>query len=472
MPLANPALVTRLKRELPPAAPLPATLQTLGCRWWPLSYMEWCRARFGERFTVYPVDMPPLVFLSDPQDIRAVVSAPADVLHAGAGSAIIAPLIGESAFILCEEEEHLCARSAAVPAFHHKVVQDHATMVAEIAMRQIASWPLDTPFAIHPYIRALTLQAVLHALFTGENQLVIKQLQGPVLDMLSITESFLLQEPRLRYLPGWRARWRRFVEQRAHVETLVFGVITRRRREGEGHGDLLEMLLAARNPNGTPMSNRQIHDHIMSMIVAGHETTAAEIAWAFQLLAHHDSAQSQLIEEIDGGRDEDYLTATVQETLRHRPAFLFAIPREVAIPIEIGGWRYTPPAHLVACTYLMHHDPSLYPDPHTFQPERFLGHTPQAGTWLPWGAGRKRCIARHFALLEMKTVLREALSTRFVQPVGRTIERPRWRSAILVPHAGSQIILRRRLPRKRYTPPVAHAGQRTTGESSLIGSKR
>jgi cytochrome P450 len=451
MPLTyRPPVTARVKRELPPALPLPSALQTLGCRWWPLSYVEWCHARYGERFTVYPVDMPPLVFLSNPQDIRAVVSAPADVLHAGAGSAIIAPLIGEQAFILCEEEEHLCARTATLPAFHHKVVQRHAHTVAEIAAREIASWPLDTPFPTHTYIRRLTLQAVLHALFTGEEQHVMAALRDRVLDMLCITESFLLQEPRLRHLPGWRSTWRRFVKQRTHVETLILGLIARRREENGVRGDLLEMLLAAHNPDDSPMSDRQIHDHLMSMIVAGHETTAAEIAWAFQLLAHHTPIQDRLIEEINAGSEEPYLTATVQETLRHRPAFIFAIPREVVIPIEIGGWNYRPPVHLVGCTYLMHHNPALYPDPHKFQPERFLDSPPQAGTWLPWGAGRKRCVGRHFALLEMQAVLREVLSNRRIHPASRMSEHPRWRSAILVPHAGSRIILRRD---SRKTPP-------------------
>ncbi len=453
----RPAPIDNPRHKLPPAAHIPALLQTVGCRRWPIAYLQWCRERFGERFTVYPIDMPPLVFLSNPKEIRAVVSAPADVLHPGAGSAIIAPLIGEQAFILCEEEEHMCARNATLPAFHHKVVQEHTSMVAEITAREISSWPLDTPCATHPYIRALTLKAVLKALFAGESQITMDALQERTLDMLSITETFLLQEPRLRHLPRWRATWRRFVTRRAHVEAELFKLIAHRRQGGEGRGDLLERLLAAQNPDGSAMSDRQVHDHLMSMIVAGHETTAAEIAWAFQLLAHHQQVQSRLIEEIDAS-SEEYLTATVQETLRRRPSFLFAVPREVVQPIEIGGWSYPAGAHLVPCTYLMHHDPALYPEPYAFRPERFLDEAPQAGTWLPWGAGRKRCVGRDFALLEMKAVLREALSTRVVQPASRTIERPRWRSAILVPSAGSQVILRRRNPSRRSSVP--HTGSK------------
>jgi cytochrome P450 len=453
----RPSPIARVSRELPPAPPIPAALQTLGCRLWPITYLEWCRTHLGERFTVYPVNMPPLVFLSSPQDIRAVVSAPADILHPGAGSAIIAPLIGEQAFILCEEEEHMCARNATLPAFHYKVVQEHTAMVVKIAERAIASWPLDTPFATHPYIRSLTLKAVLTALFAGESELTIDTLHKTTLQMLSITETFLLQQPPLRFLPGWRGTWRRFTEHRHCVEGQIFALIARRRREGKGHGDLLETLLSTHNHDGSAMSNRQVHDHLMSVIVAGHETTAAEIAWAFQLLAHHRPIQNRLIEELDHGTGERYLTATVQETMRRRPSFLFAIPREVMQPITIGGWTYPSRTHLVPCTYLMHHNAALYPDPHAFRPERFLDKAPQAGTWLPWGAGHKRCVGRHFALLEMQAVLRELLATRLIQPASKTIERPRWRSAILVPSSGSQVILRRR-GRSSRAPDDAHPG--------------
>jgi cytochrome P450 len=182
----------------------------------------------------------------------------------------------------------------------------------------------------------------------------------------------------------------------------------------------------------------------MAMIVAGHETTTGELAWAFQLLAHHPEVQERLIEEIDSGGSDEYLTATVHETLRHKPVFLFAIPRKVVEPVEIGGWSYRPPVHLAACTYLMHHNPELYPKPHEFRPERFIGQTQQTRTWLPWGGGRKHCLGRHFALLEVQTILREVLCTRRVLPASDRVERPRWRSAILVPHAGGRVILRER----------------------------
>ena len=135
----------------------------------------------------------------------------------------------------------------------------------------------------------------------------------------------------------------------------------------------------------------------------------------------------------------------MREVLRHRPVFLFTIPRAVKQPIEIGGWTYRPPAQLLGCIYLVHHDPELYPEPHEFRPERFLGdRSPSTYTWLPWGGGRKRCPGLHLATLEMKTVLRTVLATMTVRPAARKIEHPRWRSVIVTPHAGSRVVLERR----------------------------
>jgi cytochrome P450 len=210
-------------------------------------------------------------------------------------------------------------------------------------------------------------------------------------------------------------------------------------------GNVLDLLLEAHNQDGSPMSDRQVRDHLMSVILAGHETTAAELAWAFQLLAHNPVVQNRLIEEIDAGTEgSEYLVATVQEVLRHRPVFLFAIPRVVAEPIEIDGRTYRPPVQLLGCIYLMHHDPVLYPDPHEFRPERFLGAPPQPRTWLPWGGGSKRCPGHHLAVMEMQAVLQAVLATRTILPASVRMEHARWRSVIVTPHAGSRVVLRER----------------------------
>jgi cytochrome P450 len=179
------------------------------------------------------------------------------------------------------------------------------------------------------------------------------------------------------------------------------------------------------------------------VILAGHETTASELAWAFQLLAHDQAVAGRLVDDLDGGR-ERYLTATVQEVLRHRPVFLFTIPRVVRRPFAIAGSTYDAPVHLVGCIHLMQHDPDLYPEPQAFRPERFLDASPRPEVWLPWGGGRKRCLGHHLAMLEMHSVLRIVFSEFEMMPIARTIETARWRSVIVTPGHGSRILLRRR----------------------------
>ena len=419
-------------------------MQTLIFWRWPHSYLEQCSARYGSRFTINPVGMEPMVFMSDPSDIRAIVTAPADTLHPGIGAAVIAPLVGKDSFMLIEEEQHMCGRKTILPAFHHKLIEQHGKMVSDVVDREIETWPVDRKFAIHPYLCALTLRVILKTIFGREDSRVA-ELHKRLLAMLSITASLALQEPQLRRLPGWHRIWRGLLAERAAVDELMLSLIGDRGCGSVRESGVLTMLLGAENPDGGPMSTRQIRDNLMSIVLAGHETTAAELAWAFQLLVHNPKVLEKLIDELDSGGGEEYLTATIQEVLRHRPVFLFTIPRAVKQPIEIGGFTYRPPAQLLGCIYLVHHDPELYPEPHEFRPERFLGDSPPSTyTWLPWGGGRKRCPGLHLAMLEMKTVLRTVLATMTVRPAAKKIEHPRWRSVIVTPHAGSRVVLERR----------------------------
>jgi cytochrome P450 len=451
--LTDPAQpTTHIRDELPPTAALPAVLQTVACRLWPLAYFERCRARYGNRFTIQPVDMPPLVFLSDPGEIRAVFTAPPGTLHPGAGGSVVAPLFGEESFTLCEEgAQHTSGRNAILPAFSRRVTLGREEILAEVVGRDVRSWPVDSPFATYPRLRALMLRVIMRSIF-GREDSAFEELHGRLLHMVAVMASFLLQEPRLRHLPGWHTKWKRFVRHREEVDRSIAALVAQRRRSHRRSEDLLDMLLAESNPDGSPMSAGQIRDNLVSVVIAGHETTASQLAWAFQLLAHNPAVQERLVEEIDGKAGEEYMTATILETLRHRPVFPFAAPRAVVAPIEIGGCTYRPPTQLLACTYLVHHDPALYPAPHEFRPERFLESPPNPRMWLPWGGGHRRCLGQHFAMAQMRAVLRAVLAEHLVLPAGGRVERARWRSVIVTPHAGSRVILRRRGPRTEGVP--------------------
>lgn len=258
--------------------------------------------------------------------------------------------------------------------------------------------------------------------------------------MLAVTASPTFVEPRLRHGPG-KSVWQRFLRHRAQVDELLTALITDSQAVKEQRDDILGLLAILPTEDSAQVSARRLRDNAMSLILAGHETTAAQLAWAFQLLAHNPAVRDRLIREIDADVSDEYLTATIQEVLRHRCVFVFAIPRAVAKPVEIGGWTYQPPAHLLACIYLLHHDPAIYAEPHAFRPERFLEAPPDPRTWIPWGGGRKRCPGLHLAMLEMKVVLRAVLAERTPRAAARRIERPSWRSVIVTPHAGSQVVL-------------------------------
>jgi cytochrome P450 len=437
---------------------LPAIAQTYVFWRWPFAYLEQCRARYGNRFTSKMVSFPPLVFLSDPAEIKTMLTAPADVLHPGEGGATITPIVGASSFMLLDKEEHLNGRKAVLPALQRRAIHGETDWVLDIVRRTASSWPRGVSVALHPCLRILTLEVILRRIFTwrepgSEDRL--RALRDVVLATLAVTGSVVFPVPVLRHGPG-QELWSRFLRQRSETDELIYSIIDERRQAtGSSCEDVLAMLIAARNLDGAPMARAQLRDNVMSLILAGHETTASQLAWAFQLLAHNPRAQERLIEEIDGGLGDEYLTATIQEVLRHRPVFLFAIPRAVKQPIEIGGRMYEPPAHLLACIYLLHHDPRVYPEPDEFRPERFLEGQPGPQAWLPWGGGRKRCPGSHLAMLEMKTVLRTTLESMTISPASRRMERPRWRSVIVTPHAGSRVVLHR-----REHPPARRRGGR------------
>ncbi len=456
--------------SLPPTSRLPPLAQTYLFWRWPHRYLEWRHSTQGSRFTMSPVGLPPSVFFSDEADIRAILTAPADILYPGAGAAVITPLVGEKSFILLEEAEHLASRKAITPAFYHQAAADHGTAVDRVVERETASWPSDEPFAVHPYLRSLTLRVILATIFGDENALVL-ELHRRLLAMLSVTGSLTLQEPQLRSLPGWHRIWKEFSTESAIVDELVRSLIQNDVIQEQG---VLPFLIGAINPDSTTFTTQQIRDNIMSLVLAGHETTASQLAWAFQLIAHHPRVLCELLSERD--RDEDiYLTATIQEVMRHRPVFLCTIPRVLHSDFEIAGTTFQPPAQLLGCIHLMHHDPQLYRDPQSFIPERFLNEPPRSRFWLPWGCGRKRCPGNHLAMFEMRAVLRAVLSKWEVLPADRKIEAARWRSVIVTPGHGSRIILRTRHRSSRARPVAgcsALGAQATTGTGTCPSTAR
>jgi cytochrome P450 len=446
---ATHAALVRIKGDLPPTPPIPGSLQTLACRLRPLDLFDWCRGNLGDRFTLYPVNLPPVVFLSNPEDIRAVLAAPSSVLQPGAGGNAIAPIVGPRSFMLDDADEHMRGRRTILPSFSASALDEDARRINDIIEAEVASWPLDRSFAVFPRVRSMSLRIILGTVFRDDGER-LRRLHDHMLRMLDMTASFVLVEPRLRHLPLWKGIWRRFTYERARVDEEIRALIEA--PPYRSTDDVLGRLLATTNEDGTPLTPAQLRDNLISVILAGHETTASEAAWALQLIAHAPDAQARLAREIDVGSEERYLQATIFEVLRHRPVFVFAIPRVVAAPFELGGWTFRPPVQLLASIYLLHHYPSLYSTPNTFLPDRFLSGAPEPSAWLPWGGGHKRCPGHRLATLELKSVIRATLATRAVRPASRRIERARWRSVIVTPANGGQVLLRARRRHVRRYP--------------------
>jgi cytochrome P450 len=231
---------------------------------------------------------------------------------------------------------------------------------------------------------------------------------------------------------------RGFMTIREEIDRALFELIAERRREAGDRDEILSMLLDARHEDGSEMTAQELRDELMTLLVAGHETTASTLAWAFEVLSRTPRVLAALTEEIRGGEDERYLTATIQETLRHRPVLPNTAPRMVKQPIEVGGWLYPTGASLVANAYLLHHDADLYPDPYAFRPERFLDEPPGTYTWIPFGGGRRRCLGASFAMLEMKVVITSILRAFDLQVTAGQHEPPRRRNITVRPARGSR----------------------------------
>ncbi len=444
-----------MKTQLPPGPRMPKVLQALGTWARPIATLERNRARYGKRYTIRVPGQPPFVVLSDPQEIKQVMTAPPDVLHPGEGARVLEVLLGANSVILLDEAPHLEQRKLLLPAFHGERMQRLAGLMGELCEQEVESWPREQPFEMHPRLQRLTLEIVLRAVFGLERGARLDRLRDLLTSVLRFTENPLsLLRPtskRLEDLLALRGPLARTRARTAQVDELVYELIEERRGEGTDGADVLSLLLGAEHEDGSPMSPVELRDELMTALVAGHETTASQLAWAFVDLARAPAVRARLAAEIDAGEDEEYMTATINEVLRHRPVLPNAEPRLVKQPVQIGDYEYQPGVMLFLNAQLVHHDPEIYPDPNAFRPERFIesegGHPPGTYTWLPFGGGRRRCLGASFALLEMKIVLRAVFERFELEPGVARPEVARRRSITVSPSAGASVVLKARVAR-------------------------
>jgi cytochrome P450 len=427
--------------NLPPGPRQPVLLQTLANWSRPTAFIEGARARYGRRFTVRMLGQPPQVMISDPDEVKQVLTAPPDVLHPGEGASILEPVVGPNSVILLDEDPHLRQRKLLLPAFHGERMQALYGLMEELARDEIETWPLDREIELHPRFQRLTLEIILRAVFGLERGSQLAELRGLLTELLTFGESPLSLLPPLPGLLGRVGPPARMQKVSERVDAIIYELIDERRAApGEGV-DVLALLLGARHEDDTPMSPQELRDELVTALVAGHETTASQLAWTFVALARAPEVQARLRAEIDADGGEDYLNATITEAMRLHPVIPNAEPRYVKKPIEVGAVTYPPGVTLFVSAYLVHHDPEIYPDPYAFRPERFLENPPGTYTWLPFGGGRRRCLGAAFAQQEMRIVVREMLARFEVRALQVEGERTRRRAITFSPERGARVML-------------------------------
>ena len=408
----------------------------------PTWFLDRCSRAYGDVFTMrLPFGMN-MVHVGRPDLVKAVFSGDNDVLRAGeANATILEPLVGPHSVLVLDGPEHLRQRKLLLPAFHGDRMRAREAAVRDITRAEIARWPAGQPFALRPSMQAITLDVIVRVVFGVEDSARRDDLRRRIVAVTRLGRNpFLLFATRDRKL-GPHAPWARFIRARDALYAALGAQIRDRRRapDLEQRSDVLSQLLLARDDEGRAMADDEVRDELVTLLFAGHETTATSLAWSFDLLLHHPRALDRLVAELDGGGSE-YLDATIRETLRVRPVVAI-VDRHVREATRIGG--HLVPAGAVVCPniYLVQRREDLYEDPAAFRPERFVGRTPPAFGWFPFGGGIRRCLGASFATFEMQIVLPEVLRSVTLRPASPRPARIRREAVTFVPHDGARCVV-------------------------------
>lgn len=426
--------------SLPPGPRLPAIAQSLLLHRYRSTVLPYWRRRYGDAYTLRLVPKGRIgVVLSRPEDIRQALNGPDTVFHGGEGSRILQPVMGSRSVLLLDEDAHLQARRRMLPAFHGTALRGYAAMIEEVTAEQVAGWPVGRPFASHPQLNRLSLQVILRVVFGVAEGPRLDALR-PLLSKILTVDGFTMLSwvyPRMRRF----TRYKTFAQVLADADRLIHAEIADRRAEADltDRPDVLSRLLVT----AADQSDDWLRDQLVTLLLAGHETTATALAWTFHELARRPDVQARAQRAADEG-DDAHLVAVVKEALRLRPV-IYEVARMLTENTEIAGRLLPAGASVLPGIGLVQSDPAHWPDPAEFRPERFLSGQPANSTWLPFSAGVRRCLGAGFAEMEAVAVLREVLVSYDVRPAGsRKPEKTRSRNITLVPGRGARVVLRRR----------------------------
>jgi cytochrome P450 len=407
----------------------------------PARFLDHCARAYGDVFTVrlpFGIDM---VHFTSPELVKAVFGGNAGHLRAGeANATILEPIVGPHSVLVLDGPEHMRQRKLLLPAFHGDRMRLWEATIGDITRAEIARWPTGKPFPLRPAMQSITLDVIVRVIFGVDDAARRDELRGHILKIIGLGRNpLLLYATRERKL-GPYSPWARFVRARGALHAALADQIRERRQapDLDQRDDVLSLLLLARDEQGGAMTDDEVRDELVTLLFAGHETTATSLAWAFDLLLHHQGALSRLIAELDN-EERQYLDAVITETLRVRPVVAL-VDRQVRESIRIG--EHDIPAGVLACPniYLAQRRADRYDNPAEFSPERFDGQAPPAFGWFPFGGGIRRCLGASFATFEMRIVLDEVLRAVTLRPASRRPARIRREAVTFVPHNGTRCV--------------------------------
>lgn len=449
---------TRARRSgaLPPGPRLPSAVQALGWVNRPMPFMERCRERYGDTFTLDIRHWGQWVFLCDPDDVKKVFSSGVETVGVDIANPLLGPILGSRSVMLLDEPEHLRRRRILLPLFRGRHLEEGAVTSVDVARRAIASWPTNEPFELWPQMQAITGEVILRAVFGNDDQALLRRIDA-LLQRLTDwgghphrTTFLAMLGPRLTVAtPSFRAAM-------APIEQAVLAEVRRRRTpEGAEQEGIISVLANVRDEDGALLDDQSLRDELVTLLTDG--PTSASLARMFERLLRHPDALARLTEEIRVGESDEYTRAVVTETLR-LCAPVPVVVRRLLQPLELGGYLLPAGTTVAPCIHLIHRREDVYPDPTRFRPERFLDQSPGTYTWIPFGGGVRRCLAAEYAGREMREVLRTVLSEVELRAVDPRSEGAT-RSAISFGPGARSLVVAERRPTRPVPVPTIDEGQ-------------
>jgi cytochrome P450 len=444
--LSRPAAPTA-SSSYPPGPKTPAVLQMLRYARDPLGFLIDLQRRYGDVFTISFPYFGRAVYVASPELVKSLFTGSPGLFHAGeANATVLEPALGPNSVLTLDDEPHMRQRKLLLPPFHGESVRRYGDLIREVTRSEMESWPVGEAFPLRPHTQRITLAVIMRAVFGVHDERRLARFEG-LIDTFSQRVNLVTVLPFLRRNLGPWSPWTRFIGARKALDEFIYEEIALRRREIEAgeeeHDDVLSLLLEARYDDGAPMSDEELRDELVTVLGAGHETTATGLAWAMERLLRNRPVLERLRESIAAG-DDDYLGATVKETLRARPVIV-DVARKLTAPAEIGGYRLKAGSFAMAAIAALHYRDDIFPEPYEFRPERFLDGKADNYAWIPFGGGVRRCIGAAFAEYEMRTILQEIVERADLSAPDPRPEKVKIRNITLAPGRGTVVRLDRPL---------------------------